>query len=421
MNTRLLLAFLGFTTIAATAEDWPAYRGPRGDGISKETVPDKLPANGPKLLWKAPTTAGLSSFSVAAGKVFTTILRTNDGKKEVCIALDAANGKELWGTETGPVKYSGGADSGAEGNRGGDGPRSTPTISDGKVYVFSAEMVLVCMEATSGKVAWSKDIKQEYSGKNIGWNSALSPVVRGDLVYVAGGGEGQAMLAFNKRTGELAWKTGSGGMTHATPVATELHGVPQVLFMMQPGVIAVQADSGKELWRFAHPYRTATACSPVIGGDTVFVTASYEVGGAAARVTKSGDAFEATEIWRDKGNSGTSSLWSTPVYHGGYLYGMISGKKYGTGPLKCVDMKDASVKWQQPGFGAGQVILAGDIVIALADDGHVSLVKANPNAYEEKARFKAVEGKCWSTPALSNGRLYVRSTKEGACYDLTAK
>ena len=210
------LPILGFTTIAATAEDWPAYRGPRGDGISKETVPDKLPANGPKLLWKAPTTAGLSSFSVAAGKVFTTILRTNDGKKEVCIALDAANGKELWGTETGPVKYSGGADSGAEGNRGGDGPRSTPTISDGKVYVFSAEMVLVCMEATSGKVAWSKDIKQEYSGKNIGWNSALSPVVRGDLVYVAGGGEGQAMLAFNKRTGELAWKTGSGGMTHAT-------------------------------------------------------------------------------------------------------------------------------------------------------------------------------------------------------------
>jgi outer membrane protein assembly factor BamB len=194
--------------------------------------------------------------------------------------------------------------------------------------------------------------------------------------------------------------------------------VTQVVFLMQSGLVGVDAATGRQLWTFAFPYRTATACSPVVAGDVVFITASYEVGGAACRVTKKGDAFEATEMWRDKGNSPTSSLWSTPLHYQGYLYGMISGKKYGNGPLKCIDLKDAQMKWQQPGFGAGNVILSGSTLIALADDGHVYLVEAAPEGYREKGKFKAVEGKCWSTPALSDGKFYVRSTREGACFDL---
>jgi outer membrane protein assembly factor BamB len=279
-------------------------------------------------------------------------------------------------------------------------------------------MVLQCLETETGKPVWSHDIGKEFSGKNISWKSAMSPVIDGELVYVGGGGSGEAMLAFDKNTGALAWKAGNETMTHATPVVATIHGVRQVLFMMQSGMVSVEPGTGKELWRFGFPYRTATGCSPVVDGDIVFCTAGYGIGGAACQVTKKGNAFEAKELWRIKGDATAASLWSTPVCKDGFLYGMISYKNFGSGPLKCVELRTGTVKWEQAGFGAGNVILAGDKLIALSDDGQVALVKATPDGYQELGRTKAITGKCWSTPALSNGKLYVRSTKEGACLDL---
>jgi outer membrane protein assembly factor BamB len=215
------------------------------------------------------------------------------------------------------------------------------------------------------------------------------------------------------------WKAGDDAMTHATPVVANIHNVRQVIFLMQSGLVSLDASIGKPLWRFAFPYRVATGCSPIVSGDVVVCTAGYDIGGAACQVTQNGGAFEAKELWRSKGNTAVASLWSTPVQKDGYLYGMISYKKFGDGPLKCVDSKTGTVKWEQPGFGAGNVVLVGNELIALSDTGQVVLVEASPEAYKEIARTKAIQGKCWSTPALSNGRLYVRSTKEGACLDLT--
>ena len=410
------LAAVSAVTFAA---DWPAYRGPGEDGISAEKILSSWPADGPKRLWTVKTPAGFSSFSIASGKAFTMVSRDVDGVfSEVCLALDADTGKEIWAAPTGVAKYQGGGDSGAEGNRGGDGPRSTPTISGNRVYVYSADMVLHCLDAETGKAVWNHDLQKEFAGANIGWKSAMSPVVNGELVYVAGGGSGQALLAFNQATGALAWKNGEGKMTHATPVVATLHGVRQVIFIMQSGLVSADAASGKVLWQFPVTYRTATACSPVVAGDVVFCTAGYEIGGIACQVSRTGDGFEAKELWKVKGDSALASLWSTPVHKDGFLYGMISSKKFGRGPLKCVDIKTGEIKWQQPGFGAGNVIAAGNHLVALADDGQVVLVEMTPAAYKEVARTKAVEGKCWSTPALSNGRLYVRSTKEGACFDV---
>jgi outer membrane protein assembly factor BamB len=245
----------------------------------------------------------------------------------------------------------------------------------------------------------------------------MSPVVDGDLVYIAGGGPGQAMLAFNKATGAAVWKTGDEIMTQATPVVTTIHEVHQVIYLMQSGLVALEASTGKPLWKFAFPFRTATGCSPVVADDVIFCTAGYGIGGAACKVTRKGAEFEATELWRIKGDNQVASLWSTPVCKDGYLYGMISFKKFGHGPLKCVDLKTGTVKWEQPGFGAGNVLLAGNDLVALSDDGEVILVEANPESYKEIARTKAVAGKCWSAPAFSNGRLYVRSTREGACLE----
>lgn len=416
-----VLALLGWN-LEANANEWPQYRGPAGDGVSTEKLPASWPADGPKRLWTSKTPAGFSSFSVGEGKVFTLVTRFVAGETaEVCVALDANTGKELWAAPAGPAKYRGGGDSGAEGNSGGDGPRSTPTFSAHRVYVYSAHLVLWCLDADTGKPIWKKDIEDDFKGHNIDWESAMSPVIDGELVYIAGGGPGQALLAFNKTNGELAWKTGDDVMTQATPVVATIHEVRQVIFLMQSGLVALEASTGKPLWKFQFPFRTATGCSPVVSDDVVFCTAGYGVGGAACKVTRNGTSFEARELWRIKGDNQVASLWSTPVCKDGYLYGMISFKKFGRGPLKCIDLKTGDIKWEQPGFGAGNVLLVGNDLVALSDDGQVVVVEAKPDAYKEIGRTKAVAGKCWSYPALSNGRLYVRSTREGACLDLAAQ
>jgi outer membrane protein assembly factor BamB len=419
------LACLGLSLASSSvclADNWSQYRGNAGDGLSSENAPPPWSAGGPKRLWSASTPAGFSSMTVADGKAYTIVARDVEGTlSEVCLALDAQTGKELWSTPTGRAKYMGGGDSGAEGNNGGDGPRSTPAASGNRVYVYSAQLVLSCLDSSTGKKVWQKDILQEFNGKNIGWESAMSPVVDGKLVYVAGGGAGQSMLAFDKDTGAVVWKTGDERFTHATPVVATIHDVRQVVFLMQSGLVSLDAAGGKPLWKFPFTYRTATGCSPVISKDIVFCTAGYDVGGAACQVSRNGDSFEAKELWRIKGNAAVADLWSTPVCKDGYLYGMISFKKLANGPLKCVDIKTGELKWEQPGFGAGNVLLVGNDLVALADSGELVLVAADPNGYKELARTKAVKGKCWSTPALSNGRLYVRSTKESGCLDLVTQ
>jgi outer membrane protein assembly factor BamB len=358
---------------------------------------------------------------VGEGKVFTIVARSTEGAPaEVCMALDAATGKELWATPIGTAKYDGGGDSGTPDNKGGDGPRSTPAISGGRVFIYTSTMVLQCLDAANGQALWKQDVIASFGGKNIGWQSAMSPVVEDGLVYVAGGGAGQSMLAFKAATGELAWKSGEGAITHATPALATIQGARQVIYFLQTGLVSVEAASGRTLWQFPFPYRTSTACTPVVAGDVVFCTAGYEVGGAACQVARNGGELSAKRLWRITGNKDVADLWSTPVQREGFLYGMMSFKQFGSGPLKCVDLKTGAVRWERPGFGAGQVILAGKYLLALADDGQLVVVEAVPEAYKEVARFKALAGKCWSTPALCNGRLYVRSTKEGACFDLAA-
>ena len=406
-------------SVLVNGGEWAQYRGLNGDGISRDTVAASWPTGGPKRVWSVKTTGGFSSFAVSGGKAFTVVSRDSGGLlSEVCIALDAATGKELWATPTGPAKYRGGAESGAEGNKGGDGPRSTPAVSGGRVYVYTAHAVLHCLDAATGKSIWTSDIIKDFGGQNIAWESALSPVVDGELVYVAGGGAGQAMLAFKQSSGEVAWKTGDEGMTQATPVVVTIGGVRQIIYFMQSGLVSLDAASGKGLWKFAFPFKVATACSPVVSGHVIFCTAGYEVGGAACQIVKNGDTWEAKELWRKKTNQPVADLWSTPICKDGYLYGMISFKQFAQGPLKCIDLKTGTLKWEQSGFGAGNVVLAGNHLIALADDGRLVLIQPTPDGYREIARTKAIEGKCWSSPALADGHLFVRSTKEGACFDL---
>ena len=175
--------------------------------------------------------------------------------------------------------------------------------------------------------------------------------------------------------------------------------------------------TGKELWRFAFPFRTSTAASPVVDGDLVYCSAGYGVGAGACRVSKSGDAWKVEPVYRFEGNNPLANHWSTPVLQDGHLYGMFQFKEYGSGPVKCVDIRTGKVLWEQAGFGPGQVVRVNGGILALGDAGQLVLIEPTPSGYHELARAQVLDGKCWTTPAVSNGRVYARSTKEAVCLD----
>jgi outer membrane protein assembly factor BamB len=420
MTTRLILA----TLISATtlhAVDWPQYRGPQGDGTTAEKIA-AWPASGPKVLWKVESPNGFSSFAVAGGKAFTIEGRELDGvKQEVLVARDAATGKDAWTAAIGISKYDGGGDSGTATNKGGDGPRSTPTLVGKSVVTMSAGLVLQSFDIATGKEQWKIDLIKDFTGRNIQWQNAASPLLEGGLLYVGGGGEGQSILAIDAATGKVVAKAFDEKITHATPTAATILGKRQIVFFLQSGLLAVEPKTLKELWRYNFQYRTSTAASPVVAGDIVYCSAGYGVGAGAAKITNVGGKFEAKEIYRVAGNKDIANHWSTPVLYKGDLYGMFQFKEYGAGPVKAVDVATGAVKWQREGFGPGQVILAGDKVLALSDAGDLVLFEATPTDYKETARAHVLEGKCWTTPVLANGKIYARSTKEAVCIDAGGK
>ena len=408
------------TISSAFAEDWTQYRGPNHNGISTEKIAT-FPKGGLKQLWKAPMTAGFSSITEADGIAATLVTRNHEGAPhEFLIVLNADTGKELWAKPLTVAKYDGGGDSGTDNNKGGDGARSTPSFDGGLVYVLDAKLNLHSFDAKTGAPKWMRDLSKDHKAENIRWQNAASPVIHGDLIYVACGGKGQSLLAINKRDGKTIWQGEDDAITHATPTFGTIHGQPQVIFFTQKGLVSCEPKSGKVLWRHNYPFSVSTAASPVIAGDIVYCSAGYGVGAGAAKISKNGDTWNASEIWRSKGNK-LANHWSTPILKDGKLYGMFQFKEYGSGALKCVDVATGNELWSEPNFGPGNVTLIGDKLLALSDAGQLVLIQPSPQKYTELARFQAVSGKCWSTPTFSDGRIFVRSTTESACYDATGR
>lgn len=414
----LAFALAGAVISPVPAADWPIYRGVGHDGVSRETLAvTRWGDTGPTQVWKTPTPGGFSSFVVADGRAYTLVGRPVEGVgREVLLALDAASGKELWAATLAIAKYDGGGNSGTKENSGGDGPRSTPAVADGRVYALDARLGLSCFDAVSGRPVWRKDLVTEHGARNISWQNAASPVIEGNVVLVAGGGEGQALLGIDKVSGQTVWKGENDRMTHATPVVADLLGRRQAIFFTQSGLVSVEPATGKVLWRQPFRYSTSTAASPVVAGDVVYCSAGYGVGAGAYRIREEGGSFHSTELWRAEGK--LQNHWSTPVVRDGHLYGLFGFKEYGACPLKCVELATGKEKWSTGGFGPGNVTLVGDQLVVLGDAGQLVVVQATPEAYRETARADILGGKCWSTPAFAGGRVYARSTTEGVCVDL---
>ena len=406
------------STSSPSSGSWPCFRGSH-NGVADNVSLGEASKVDISEKWKSPTPTGFSSFAIEAGKAFTLITREQAGANvETLLALDAATGKELWAKPLVAARYDGGGDAGTRDNRGGDGPRSTPTVDGGKVYVIDGTLMVWCFDANDGHEIWKHDVLQENAGVNIAWQDAASPVIDGNLLLMAGGGKGQALMGLDKNTGAVKWKGEDDKMTHATPILTELLGVHQCIFLTQIGLVSVDPPTGAVIWRAPFKYSTSTAASPVVFEDIVYCSAGYNVGAGAFKLSKNADGkFVAGPIWRKDGNE-LANHWSTPVVKDGYLYGMFSFKKFGLGPLACVDIRTGEVKWRQAGFGPGQLILSAGTLIALTDKGEVVFAAADPAKYQELKRQQLVSGKIWSYPAIANGCLYARSTVEGGCWQL---
>ncbi|HTA30750.1 MAG TPA: PQQ-binding-like beta-propeller repeat protein, partial [Candidatus Cybelea sp.] len=382
----LTLALAGSVVCEAGAGDWSQFRGPNHDGTSPEKILTSWPGSGLREIWKTPMTDGFSGITLGDGKAFTLESRdVNGATEEVCVALDAGTARELWAVPLGIAKYEGGGEKGTKDNSGGDGPRSTPTYDGGKVYTYSSQMILKSMDAASGRQIWACDLKREHAGNNITWESAASPLIDGDLVYVAAGGPGEALLAFDKNDGHVVWKGQDDKMTQSTPVLASILGVRQVIFFTQNGLVSVVPATGAVLWRFPFRYQTSTAISPVVCGDIVYCSAAYGVGTSACKISKSADGFAAEQIWHQPANV-LANHWSTPVYSQGYLYGISGQAKFGKAPLVCVEAATGKVVWSHDGFGPGGCTLVDGSVLVLSDAGDLVLVKASPDSYQEVAR-----------------------------------
>lgn len=417
-GTILFLLAFGSSVLAA---DWPHIAGPNLDRKLPDAGSAKLgpwAAGQPKRAWEIPANGGFSSFVTGAGRAYTLVTTTVSGSaRETAMAVDRKTGKTIWQVALGPASYRNGGERGAPGNEGGDGPRSTPVFAGGLVYVFGGRFDLYALNSTTGAIVWQRDLIKEFGGNEITWSNAASPLVVGDRVLVSGGGRNQTYLAFRADNGEVLWKMGSDRPTHSTPILATIHGQAQAIFMAERGMVSLDPANGRELWHYPFPYRTSTAASPVVWQDIVNCAAAYGVGGAACQIKRTGDTWEATELWRVPGKE-TEAHWSTAVAHDGYLYGHYGHRDFGKNPIKCIDIRTGKVQWEKTGFGPGQMIMAGGRLLATSDIGELVVLDPTPKAYTELARVDVIEGKVWSSPAISDGHLFLRSTTHGVCLEL---
>ena len=407
-----ILALVASATLVAA--EWSHIMGPTSDRKTKESVAPASLSGKSRPVWEISVGGGFSSFVTGDGKAYTVIPATG---RETAIAVDRKTGKILWQTPMGETGYRSGGERGAPGNEGADGPRATPVFSQDRVFVFGAHFDLYALDCRTGKVLWKRELLKEFGGKEITWSNAASPLVVRDRVLVAGGGSNQAYVAFRADNGEVLWKAGTDRPTHSTPILATIGGKEQALFMAERGIVARDPADGRELWHYPFPYRTSTAASPVVWGDVINCAAAYGVGGGACEVKQKGETWEVTELWRSPGNE-TAAHWSTAVAHDGHLYGIYGHRDFGANAVKCVDIRTGKVKWEKPGFGPSQVIMAGDRLLATTDSGEAVLIEPVPTAYRELARAKVIEGKVWASPAVSDGQVLLRSTSKGVCLQL---
>lgn len=386
-------------------EDWPRWRGPREDGISRESAGTSWPAGGLKKLWAADVGIGYSSPIAVAGKVY--LFSLNNGKDNLS-CFDADTGNLAWAV-----------DSDVGWTETYEGSRATPTVVGDAIYTFGGTGELACRDLAGGKLRWKQDVFAAAGGKPNRWGAASTPLVEDGLVFVQAGEGGPVAVAFKADAGAVAWRSeATGGAGYAHPILIEVKGTKQLVVFAAAAVYGMDPTSGKTVWReeWGSNYGVA-ATTPVYRDGKLYVSTGYGKGGLMLDVTPTG----ATRAWA---KPDIDSKFQGLILDGDALYG--NAEASGSGRLVCIGWPDGARRWRAEdsklklGLGGSLVRAAGDRMVLLGEDGMLSLAKVTPAGAELVSQFRAVgrEIKVWSTPLLYGGRLYVKGPKELVCFEL---
>ena len=400
--------------------DWPQWRGPERNGVSKETgLLKQWPTGGPKLLWQVNDLGdGYSTPVVVGTRLYMMSNRGMDN--EYVQAISTADGKVVWTTRVGNVGNP-------EQNPNYPKARSTPTIDGNVLYALGSDGDLACLETKTGKIRWMKNLRKEFGGQPGEWAYAESPLVDGDAVVITPGGATATLVALNKKTGALIWKSavpGGDPAGYASAIIVQAAGRKQYVQLLSKGLVGVDAKTGQFLWRYKDVAKgPAQYFTPVAFGDYVYGGA-LGVGGGTVRLKPNGDGVTAEQVYFVRGlPNGPGGA----VLVGNYLYGTEVAQK-----LVAVEFATGKIAWQQENFGWGSVAAADGMLYVHLVSGPFVLIEATPAGFSEKGRFTppappqhakngGFEEMAFAYPVIANGRLYIRDLGTLWAYDIKAK
>ena len=419
--SQILLVISGCVLVSAgcvLAQDWPQWRGPNRDGKAAGFT---APKTWPKELtqkWKVTVGEGVATPSLVGDKLYV-FARQEGG--EITRCLNAADGKELWKDKYDALGATGPA-------QGFSGPRSSPTVANGKVFTLGVRGVLSCLNVADGKVLWRKD---DFQGAVPRFFASSSPVVADGLCVAQLGGQDKGgMVAYDLSTGGEKWKWAGDSPAYASPVLMTVGGVKLIVAQTETRMVALALPDGKLVWEtpFAVQGRGYNAATPIVDGQTLIYCGSGR-GATAVKLEKSGDAFAAKELWKNPDNS---VMFNTPVLKSGFLYGLTAGND-----VFCLNAQDGKTAWTAPlsppapaeavaeaqpeggkkrggrGGGGGRggygsIVDAGSVLFALTPASELIAFQPDQKAYAELARIKVAGSATHAYPVVSGNRIFIK-------------
>jgi outer membrane protein assembly factor BamB len=395
-NINLFISFIAGILIliipaTAVSQDWSQWRGVNRDGkVTGFNVPTKWPK---ELTQNWKVTVGFGDASpVLVGQKLYVFTRQHDN--EILRCLDANSGKEMWkdsyvtDTVIGPPSSH-------------PGPRSTPTVADGKVVTLGVNGIISCLDANTGKLLWRND---DYTAELPQFYTGMSPIiVDGLCIAQLGGAVNGKIIAFDLATGNIKWNCEDHGPSYASPILVIMDGKKHIIFQTDKNLLAVSKSEGKIQWQIptTPEKRFYNSASPISDGQKIIYT-GQGTGTRAVKIQKQDEGFGVSELWHNP-ELGTS--YNTPVLREGHLYGLNE-----KGKLFCIDAQTGQTAWADTSMHKtfGAILDAGPVMIALPSSSELVVYKPDANAYAEIIRYKVADTPVYAHPILSGKRIYIK-------------
>jgi len=393
---RLIGVVLGcavlLSAVGVFAQDWPQWRGPNRNGkaagfIAPQTWPQALTQK-----WKTTVGSGDATPALVGDKLYVF---TRQGEEEVILCLNVADGKQLWQNKYAAKPVTGPA------AKQHPGPRSSPTVADGKVVTLGASGVVSCVDAATGKTLWRNE---EYQGVPR-FFTATSPIVVDGMAILQLGAPGEGTtVAFDLASGKAKWKWAGDGPGYASPVLLTVDGTKQIVTLTDKSVVGLAVGDGKLLWQipFEPKGMSYNAATPIVEGQTVIFTGQGR-GAKAVKVEKQGAGFAAKELWT---NDQLAPQFNTPVLKDGLLFGLTD-----KGSLYCINAQTGKTGWTDEakhGRGFCAMLDAGSVMLALPSDSELIAFKPDGKQYVELAKIKVSETPTYAHPVVRGKNVFVK-------------